>query len=322
MAPSPAQLRVLDDVEHSPYPVARESVGCSNELCLVTGSCARVVADCPYAGSFTGQLQVASVSIALEGYLRPAVEAPVAHTLGHAYWVRLCHWVAAGSCMILALTGFLILMVHPRLYWGEVGNDLTPALLTFPLSKNHRPSEMRPNITFANIPGRPVSAERNYRIFSRNGPSRSLHFLAAWLIVAVGAVYLTVGLVTSHFVRNLLPRMRELSPRAVWRDVKAHLRPRRRSVRPGPPYNLLQRLAYTGVLFVVLPLMITTGLTMSPAIANAFPFLLDFFGGHQSARTLHFFGFTLLLLFIIVHVGMVLVTGLRRQLRAMTWGVR
>src|SRR5690242_1526252 len=158
MAPSPAQLRVLDDAERSPQPIARERVGCGNELCLLTASCARVVADCPYADS----LHAASVGIALEGYLRPAVETPVARKLGHAYWVRLCHWLAAGSCMILALTGFLILMVHPRLYWGEVGNDLTPAFMTFPLSKNHRPSEMKPNITFANIPGRPVSAERTY----------------------------------------------------------------------------------------------------------------------------------------------------------------
>jgi Ni,Fe-hydrogenase I cytochrome b subunit len=57
---------------------------------------------------------------------------------GHARWIRLSHWIAAGSLFTLAFTGVVILMAHPRLYWGEVGNDLTPALIELPISRNHR----------------------------------------------------------------------------------------------------------------------------------------------------------------------------------------
>ncbi|MGH8166150.1 MAG: cytochrome b/b6 domain-containing protein [Woeseiaceae bacterium] len=87
-----------------------------------------------------------------------------------------------------------------------------------------------------------------------------------------------------------------------------------------PPYGLLQKLTYSGVVFVALPLMVITGLTMAPAVTAAHPWLLDLFGGYQSARTVHFFGFALLVLFVIIHLSMVVVTGFRRQLRAMLLG--
>jgi thiosulfate reductase cytochrome b subunit len=88
----------------------------------------------------------------------------------------------------------------------------------------------------------------------------------------------------------------------------------------GPPYALLQKLTYAGVVFVLLPLMVLTGLTMSPAITAAYPVLLDLFGGSQSARTIHFFSFAALVIFLITHVVMVVLTGFRRHMRAMTFG--
>lgn len=106
--------------------------------------------------------------------------------------VRICHWLVAAGCLTLAVSGFLILMVHPRLYFGEVGNDLTPALLTLPISGNHRPSELQPTVAFAELPSRPISADRNYAIFNQNGWARSLHFLAAWVLVVVGVIYLAL----------------------------------------------------------------------------------------------------------------------------------
>jgi thiosulfate reductase cytochrome b subunit len=105
-------------------------------------------------------------------------------------------------------------------------------------------------------------------------------------------------------------------------DLRNHFPPRVAPAGIGLPYGLLQKLSYAAVMFVVLPLMVATGLTMSPAIAAAYPMLLDVFGGHQTARTIHFFGFTVLLLFLIVHVAMVIASGFGRQLRAMTWGSR
>lgn len=238
----------------------------------------------------------------------------------HPSWVRICHWLVVVTYLALATSGFLILMVHPRLYMGEVGNDLTPALLTLPISNNHRPSELRQTVAFSELPGGPISADRNYAIFNRNSWARSLHFLAAWVFVVVGVIYFATGIATGHIVRDLLPRIRELAPSAVWQDLKNHLRTRFEASRARSAYNVMQKLAYTSVLFIVLPVMIATGLTMSPAITNAYPLLLDLFGGYQSARTVHFFGFAALILFFIVHVAMVIATGFGRQLRAMTWG--
>lgn len=128
------------------------------------------------------------------------------------------------------------------------------------------------------------------------------------------------GLASGHLWRHLVPRLRELAPRLLWRDIVTHLRLPMLTARGGPPYGLLQKLTYASVLFVALPLMILTGLTMSPAVTAAYPGLLDLFGGSQSARTIHFFVFAALVLFLIVHVVMVALTGFRRQMRAMTFG--
>lgn len=243
-------------------------------------------------------------------------------TGGHRRWVRLCHWLAAAALLTLAVSGFLILMVHPRLYLGHAGNDLTPALLSLPISNNHRPDELHSRVIFTEVPGAPVTAERNYSIFNQNGWARSLHFLVAWILVAVGATYVAVGIVSGHIRTVLLPRLRELAPRALLQDLQSHLRPAAGAIGTGPPYGLLQKLAYTSVMLAVLPLMVATGLTMSPAVAASYPFLLDLFGGYQTARTIHFFGFASLVLFLLIHVAMVIATGFGRQLRAMTLGSR
>ena len=149
---------------------------------------------------------------------------------------------------------------------------------------------------------------------------RSLHFLAAWFLVIVGLFYGLAGLISGHIKRDLVPGVRELAPRALWQDLKTHLALQFGSAGGGPPYGILQRCAYASVAFVALPLMFITGLAMSPAVTAAFPILLDVFGGYQSARTIHFFGFAALVLFLVVHVAMVVLTGFRQQLRAMILG--
>ena len=241
---------------------------------------------------------------------------------GHAVWVRVCHWVAAVSLLTLATTGFVILMAHPRLYWGKAGNDLMPALLELPISNNHRPEGWQRTEVFTELASAPISANRTYEIFNQNGWGRSLHFLAGWLLVVTGAIYIAAGLVTRHVFRDLLPRGRDLKLRALLQDIRGHLRMQLGSAGAGAPYGPLQKWAYATVTFVAVPLMVVTGLAMSPAVTAAHPILLDLFGGQQSARTVHFFGFAALLLFVIVHVTMVAMTGARRQLRAMTVGNR
>ena len=249
-----------------------------------------------------------------------AVAVSSAGSVGHRLWTRICHWIVVLSFFVLGFSGFVILMAHPRLYWGEVGNALTPAILELPISNNHRPEGWEQGAVFTEFPNAPISANRMYRIFNENSWARSLHFFAGWFFFVAGAYYASAGLLTGHIRRHLLPRLRELLPRTLWQDLRGYLRLQFGSAGGGPPYGLLQRCAYAVVAFVVLPFMVVSGLTMSPAVTAAYPILLDVFGGYQSARTLHFVGFVALFLFLVVHVAMVALTGFRRQLRAMILG--
>jgi thiosulfate reductase cytochrome b subunit len=238
----------------------------------------------------------------------------------HARWVRISHGIVTVSLLTLAFSGFVILMAHPRLYWGDAGNDLTPALIELPISRNYQHGGWdKPTPFFQNAAG-PISASRTYDIFNQNGWGRSLHFLAAWCLVLPGAVYLLAGIFGGHFRSHVWPKAKELAPRLVWRDVVDHLRLRIPPASGGPHYAVLQKSAYSLVVFVAAPLMAVTGLAMSPALTAAFPFVLRLFGGYQSARTIHFFTFVALLLFVFVHIVMVLKSGFKRQIRAMTVG--
>jgi thiosulfate reductase cytochrome b subunit len=225
----------------------------------------------------------------------------------------------AASVLTLAFSGFVVLMSHPRLYWGEAGNDLTPALLELPISRNYKHGGWEQNVVFSDA-GPVVSATRTYDILNENGWARSLHFLAAWLLVATGAAYVLAGVLTGHIARDLVPRARELAPRALWRELVARFRKSAEPVAPGPPYGALQRCAYFGVAFIALPLVVVTGLAMSPAIAAAYPFVASIWGGAQSARTIHFFLFVALALFTAGHLLLAARSGFGRQLRALTWG--
>jgi thiosulfate reductase cytochrome b subunit len=255
------------------------------------------------------------------------------HRPAHARWVRLCHWLLAASVLALGVSGFVVLMAHPRLYWGEAGNDLTPALLELPISRNFRHGGWQQTVVFspdgsggdARVDGRArpvVSASRTYEIYNENGWARSLHFLAAWLLVATGAAYALAGALTGHAARDLLPRARDLAPQALWADLVARLGRRGEAISPGPPYGALQRCAYFGVAFLALPVLVVTGLAMSPAITAAYPFVASVWGGAQSARTIHFFAFALVAAFAIGHVLMAARAGFGRQLRALTIGER
>jgi len=241
---------------------------------------------------------------------------------GHAPWVRLCHWLIAAAVLTLAYSGVVILMAHPRLYWGAAGNDLTRAWLELPLGRNYRHGGWAPPLAFGTDPAGPVSRVRTYDIFNQNGWARSLHFLVAWGLAAAFFAYLVVGAFTGHIRRALLPRLAELSPQRLWADLRAHLAWPMPRAAGGPPYNLTQKLAYALVIFAALPLAILSGLGMSPAIGAAWPLVPAIFGGSQSARSVHFLLLCALALFLLVHLAMVVLTGAWRQLRAMTFGGR
>lgn len=238
----------------------------------------------------------------------------------HSPWVRLTHWLIALAVLTLIYSGVAILMVHPRFYWGTVGNDLMKPIFEVPLGPNYHAMQWSETTAFFGKPGGPVTADRLAEPWNGNGWARSLHFLAAWAFLLGLAVYLGLGALTGHARRALLPRAAELSGANLGQDIKAHLRLPMPAAPPGPPYAILQKLAYATVVFVALPLMFLTGITMSPAITANYPILLDVFGGGQSARTIHFFTFSFLALFLLVHLVMIVLTGPLRQLRAMTLG--
>src|SRR5262245_44632032 len=184
----------------------------------------------------------------------------------HARWVRISHGIITLSFITLAFSGFVILMAHPRLYWGEVGNDLTPALIELPISRNYQHGGWEKASPFYQEAGAgPITANRTYEIFNQNGWGRSLHFLAAWWLVVPGTVYLLSGIFGGHFGAHVWPKLRELAPHLVWRDVVDHLRMRISTATGGPDYGLLQKCTYSFVIFVAVPLMVLTGLAMSPA---------------------------------------------------------
>jgi thiosulfate reductase cytochrome b subunit len=193
---------------------------------------------------------------------------------------------------------------HPRFYWGEAGNVLTTPLFKLPIPSS-RPL---------------VPTGYGYVLPDQNGWSRYLHFQAAWVVVLTGLLYAISGWFTGHFRKSLLPDSADLSWRAFSRSIASHLRFEPPSEAEAWSYNVLQRLSYLFVIFVLFPLVIWTGLAMSPAFVSAFPASVTVMGGQQSARTIHFFVSLALLLFLLVHVLMICVAGFRSRMRAMITG--
>lgn len=222
----------------------------------------------------------------------------------HAVVVRVTHWLISLAFLALLVTGGEILISHPRFYWGEIGNVNTAPLFTLPIPSSRNM----------------VPTGYGYVLPDQNGWSRYLHFEAAWLAVLTGLLYVGFGLWKAHFRRNLLPTRYDLSPAKLAMDIGRHMRFAPPSEDEAWSYNVLQRLAYLLVIFVLFPLVIWTGLAMSPAIEGMFPALVAVLGGRQSARTIHFFVSILLLLFLLVHVLMVYLAGFWNRVGAMIVG--
>ena len=149
---------------------------------------------------------------------------------------------------------------------------------------------------------------------------RRWHFFFAWLFVINGVIYLGFGVFSGHFRRDLAPTARDLSPRHLGREVIDHARLRFPQGGEAKHYNALQKLTYLAVIGVLLPLMVLTGLTMSPGVDAALPVLVDIFGGRQSARTIHFLTASFLMVFVIVHIAMVILSGTWNNIRSMITG--
>lgn len=256
----------------------------------------------------------------------------------HSLLVRLWHWVSALSVAILLLTGLYIFNMHPALYWGEDGHEGIPTFLAVKmqgLDTTHPTSTLQIGSHVFNTTGvlghafgppgkqRPWLAFHPIMVFplpGHLGDARGWHFLMAWVLVVGSLIYVGYGFATGHFRRNFVPTVAQLKPRAMWSEIWHHLTFRRAHGDAARQYNLLQRTAYTVVVFILIPLEVMSGLTMSSSFGAIFPQLFDLFGGRQSARTVHFLTAAALVLFVVIHVAQVFVAGIRNEVGAMISG--
>jgi Ni/Fe-hydrogenase b-type cytochrome subunit len=243
----------------------------------------------------------------------------------HRAPARLWHWINALAVIVMLMSGLMIFNAHPRLYWGAYGANFDHAWLEI------SPGHLRIGPVTIPTPGllgvmpaggRFVAFPPLVTIPSHYdlAGARHWHFAFAWLLVVPGLFYWAWGFTRRHFRRDLAPSLRELAPRHIWHDIREHARLRLPTGEAAQRYNILQKLAYLGVIFVALPLVILTGLTMSPGLNAAWPWLLALFGGRQSARSIHFLCAMALAAFILVHLLMVVLAGPINEIRSMITG--
>jgi Ni/Fe-hydrogenase b-type cytochrome subunit len=216
----------------------------------------------------------------------------------HALATRLWHWVNLLSFVVLFMSGLNISNAHPHLYWGKWGFSPEAAWLSVPRFPG-----------WSTIPG-----------YYSLAAARDWHILFAWVFAVGLLLYMLASLANRHFRRDLVTGRREWHLRVFAAEIREYLR--FNFAHTGGKYGSMQKLTYALVVFILLPLMIFTGMAMSPGMDAAWPWLLDVFGGRQSARSLHFIAAWLLAAFTLVHLLLVLLTGPFGQLRAMIVGGR
>jgi len=250
----------------------------------------------------------------------------------HAGLVRVAHWINVLCFTLLLMSGLQIFNAHPALYVGE-RSDFEHPIISIQAHQSEQGIAGETVILghAFDTTGVLGASSEDGQILQRAFPSwitlpssqdlatgRRWHFFFAWLLVLNGLVYLVWGVASRHIGRDLLPSLAELS--RIGKEVLEHLRLRFPHGEAAKRYNVLQQLAYLAVVFVLFPLMVLTGLTMSPGIDSAVPLLLTLFAGRQTARLIHFVTASGLTLFVIVHLVMVLASGVWNNLRSMVTG--
>ena len=249
----------------------------------------------------------------------------------HRLSTRLWHWINAAALAIMLMSGLMIFNAHPRLYWGEYGANPDYAWLeigarggeghlrvgaltletTGVLGLSRGQGGAMEKVAFpgwATIPSQYSLAD-----------ARLWHLAFAWVLGLGALVYLVWSLANGHLRRDILLARGEWRPSHIWHDIKQHTRLRFPTGAAALRYNVLQKLAYLGVLLVLLPLVILTGLAMAPGVDAAVP-LSALFAGRQSARSLHFLAAFALVAFIVIHLVMVVLAGPFNEIRSMITG--
>jgi len=247
----------------------------------------------------------------------------------HTLPVRLGHWLNVVCLFILIMSGLQIFNAHPALYWGDRSDRDKPLLSIRPMKTES--GEMRGITTilghkfdttgvlgYSNGSGRAFPAWATIPSARWLAMGRQWHLFFAWVFVINGLLFMAYALISRHVTRDLAPTGKDL--RSIGKAINDHVRLRHPSGEEAKRYNVLQKLAYMGVLFGLAPLIILTGLTMSPTIDTAFPWLLSIFGGRQAARTIHFIACFAFVGFIVIHVSQVVLTGVFNNVRSMVTG--
>ncbi len=268
----------------------------------------------------------------------PAPSAKPAHEViyRHSVIVRVTHWINVLAISILVMSGAQIFNAHPRLYWGQYGATADKPIAEMAAMNSPRGLVGVTHIgalklTTTGFLG--VSKGPNGQPTVQGFPGwltipswrdlatgRNWHFFFAWLFVVNGLTYLIAGLLSGHFRRDLAPTGEQIRPRNILQSIWDHIRLRHPTGEEAKRYNVLQKLTYLIVVFILLPLMVGTGLTMSPGFDSIAPWLLTLFGGRQSARTIHFISANLIVLFVLVHVVEVFLAGVVNEMRSMITG--
>ncbi len=275
---------------------------------------------------------MSDTTVAPDAIAQPAAKPGHEVIYRHTVVVRITHWINVACITLLLMSGLQIFNAHPMLYWGQYGADADKPFIEMVADNGRSPhpqgitrigglsfhttgvlgvsgGEVRGFPSWATLPG-----HRNLAV------GRNWHFFLAWAFVINGLVYLVINLINGHVARDLAPTRAQLRPSHIWKDIVDHIRLKHPVGEEAKHYNVLQKFAYLAVIFLVLPTMILTGLTMSPGFDAFAPWLLDLFGGRQSARTIHFIAANLIVLFVIVHVVEVFIAGVFNEIGSMITG--
>jgi thiosulfate reductase cytochrome b subunit len=229
---------------------------------------------------------------------RPRLSAEASPAV-HSYNVRICHWINLVACVYLLWSGVHILLDFPELYWGHTGYRGYPAAFR--------------------LEDWGLSWDEAGALGDRRW-GRNYHFTFAWVFLINGLVYVGWNLYSRHFRDRMLPASDELTAANLRTALRDQFRWRSRRHAPGGSYGTLQKTSYVILIFVFVPLMTLTGIAQSPGFTAAMPWLLDMFGGRQTARTLHTIGTVMLVLFVVVHVLEVAAAGFVSRVRSMITG--
>ena len=255
--------------------------------------------------------------------------------LRHTWPVRLMHWINVLAFIVLLMSGLQIFNAHPALNWGKSSYNGHPPILQMNARMDPQGNPVGVTRIFghefnttgvlglsAGMDGQPT--ERGFPAWLTLpgqqwlAMARRWHFFFAWVLVINGVAYVAYTLASRHLAHDLMPTRSDWL--SIGQSIRDHLLLRHAQGEAARRYNILQKLAYLSVIFVLFPLLILMGWAMSPGLDALFPGWIDVFGGRQSARTIHFVVAWALVGFVFIHVFEVVITGFWNNLRSMITG--